>query len=431
MVADGDGKGGVERGSVSGAFDRILEKSSTLYRGNPEILRENYIPPRLLHRDEEIGRVVEILSPILKGESPSNLLIYGKIGTGKTAVMTQVKNDVARRTNLPSKVTFIGVNCANVDTHYALLQTLGNSVVEEESERIPTGWSLDRVYGAMRTNFDRRGGTLMLVLDEIDRLVNRSGDDVLYSISQMNADLRDARVGIIGISNDLMFTDKLDPRIRSRLNEEKILFPPYNSRQLRDILADRVGEVFEPGVVEGAVLDRCATYAAQENGDARRALALLRVSAQIAERGGSPHISEEHVIRAKSSLESDIISACVKTLPSQCKILLWSIVTSIERRRTPLPTGEAYDSYLGLCKHLGVEPLTSRSIYNHLSDMESLGLVRSPVVSKGRGGRTREITMAVPAQETIRALEGDEVLGPVAHQRIQNQRSLLHYGTGL
>lgn len=429
----GDGEqrpGGQGPGTVGEAFDRILQRSSTLYKGDPEVLRENYVPIRLLHRDTEIGQVVEILAPALKGESPSNLLVYGKIGTGKTAVVTQVRADVERRTNLPSRVSFVSVNCANVDTHYALLQTLGNSVTGDEGDRIPTGWSLDRVYATMKGLFDRRGGTILVVLDEIDRLVKRSGDGVLYTLSQMNQELKDSRVGIVGISNDLTFTDGLDPRIRSRLSEEKVLFPPYNARQLRDILQDRVNEVFAPGVVSPGVIDRCATYAAQENGDARRALALLRVSAQIAERNGAPRVTEEDVVKAKNNLETDIITACVRTLPAQCKVLLWSIVTTIERRRASLPTGEAYRGYAELCPKLKIERLTSRSIYNHLSEMETLGLINAELVSKGRGGRTREISLAVPARATLAALEEDPILNPLAHQRTQNQRSLLHYGIG-
>ncbi len=414
-------------GTVASAFNRILDKSTSLYKGSPDILRENYVPPRLLHRDREIERIVEILAPALKGETPSNIMIYGKIGTGKTAVITLIRMDMERRQGLPKPLTFITVNCGNVDTHYALLQTLGNSVAEDEESRIPTGWSLDRVYVTMRTLFEKRGGTILVVLDEIDKLVKRSGDNVLYTLSQINSELSASKVGLIGISNDLKFTDSIDARVRSRLNEEKILFPPYDWTQLRDILRDRVREVFSDEVVEAGVIERCAVYAAQENGDARRALALLRVSSQIAERTGSAVITEEHVHRAKASLETDIITDCVKTLPVQCKILLWSIVSATERRRVPLPTGEVYDGYADLCSRMGIPALTTRSIFNYISEMETLGLIHTELLSRGRGGRYRQVTIAVPAQETLHALEEDEMLLPLSKQRVQNQRSLYHY----
>ncbi len=418
------------KGSVTDVFDQILKRSSTLYRGNPDVLREAYVPPRLPHREEQIRRVAEVIAPALKGDTPSNLLIYGKIGTGKTAVVTQVRQDIARRGNLPKKIRFLAVNCATVDTHYALLQTLGNSLVDREEDRIPTGWSLDRVYSVFCSHCDRQGGTILLVLDEIDKLVKNSGNEVLYSLSQINTELKEARVGIIGISNDLKFTDNLDARVRSRLNEEKILFPPYDALQLRDILEDRAREVFAPNALEPGVLERCAAYAAQENGDARRALALLRVASQIAERSGVSQIRDEHVVQAKSSLERDIITECVRTLAPHYKLLLWAIVVTCERRRGSLPTGEVYENYTGVCHRLSVPPLHQRSISNHLADLEELGLIRAKVISKGRGGRTRQIDIAVPASETLNALEEDELLKGLSRRRGAGQTNLFRFETG-
>jgi cell division control protein 6 len=434
----GPGRSGAVRESppeaaspVKEVFDDILRQSSALYKGSPDVLREAYVPPRLPHREEEIRKVAQVLAPALRGETPSNLLIYGKIGTGKTAVVTQVRKDMARRTGLERPIRFVLANCANVDTHYALLQTLANSLVEKDEERIPTGWSLDRVYSAFCNICDRVGGTILLVLDEIDKLVKNSGDGVLYSLAQINTELKGARVGIIGISNDLHFTELLDARVRSRLNEEKILFPPYDADQLRDILEDRAREVFQPGVLQPGVLERCAAYAAQENGDARRALALLRVAAQIAERKGNKQIRDDDVIEAKSRLERDIITDCVKTLSPHYKILLWAIVASSERRGARgLETGAVYEAYRHVCQKAGASPLHFRSISNHLADLEDLGLIRARVISKGRGGRTREIEIAVPPQETLRALEEDSLLQPLSRSRGTGQTSLFRFGGG-
>ncbi|MCI4361495.1 MAG: AAA family ATPase, partial [Thermoplasmata archaeon] len=302
-------------------FDAILRNSSDLYRGHREILRESYIPPRLPHREHQIRQVAEVLGPALRGDVPSNLLIYGKIGTGKTAVVAQVRQDLLRRSDASGEIAFITVNCGNLDTAYGLLQTIGNTFATAESERIPTGWSMDRVQTAMRQLMDARGGIQILVLDEIDRLVARSGDGVLYTLSQINTELQSARLVIVGISNDLKFTNNLDARVRSRLNEEKILFPPYDATQLQDILRERAKEAFRDGVVDAGVIERCSAYAALENGDARRALALLRLAAELAERDRAKRITSDHVVKAKSRLERDILVECCRTLPPHCKVL--------------------------------------------------------------------------------------------------------------
>src|SRR5439155_1763053 len=137
-----------------------------------------------------------------------------------------------------------------------------------------------------------------VALDEIDKLVQKNGDDILYQLLKINDDLSKARVSLIGISNELTFTEYLDPRVRSRLADEKMVFPPYNADELYDILAERSRLAFENGTATDGVLQLIAALAAQEHGDARRALDLLRVSAELAERQGEEHITEEHVQRA-------------------------------------------------------------------------------------------------------------------------------------
>jgi len=413
--------------SAGELLDSILQSKSELFRGSREVLRDSYVPNRLPHREQQIREVAEVLAPALRGEVPSNLLIYGKIGTGKTAVVAQVRADMLRRTELASHLTFIYVNCGNIDLPYSLLQTVGNTFAHAESERIPTGWSLDRVQSAMCRLMDEKGGTILLVLDEIDRLVARSGDNVLYTLSQINTELDTARLVLVGISNDLKFTNQLDARVRSRLNEEKILFPPYDAVQLQDILRERAKEAFKDGIVDPGVIERCAAYAALENGDARRALALLRLSAEMAERDKAKRITPDHVVKAKNRLEQDIIVECVRTLPPHCKVLLYAILQSYERRRNGVLTGEVYDSYKRLAERLGLQPLHARSISNYVSELESLGLIRATIVSRGRGGRTREIIVDVPLTETMPALEEDPLLAPVGRPRSRGQMLLTNF----
>ena len=412
---------------ASEVFDSVLKYSTELFKGNREILRESYLPSRLPHREHQIRQVAEILAPALKGDVPSNLLIYGKIGTGKTAVVAQVRTDMQRRTDLTGHVTFVTVNCGNIDTPYSLLQTIGNTLAAKEEDRIPTGWSLDRVQAAMRSLMDATDGTLILILDEIDRLVARSGDGVLYTLSQINTELKKSRMVLVGISNDLKFTNNLDARVRSRLNEEKILFPPYDATQLQDILRDRAREVFRENVLDAGVIERCAAYAALENGDARRALALLRVAAEVAERDRAKRVTGDHVVRAKSRLEQDIIVDCCRTLPSHCKVLLYAILQTYERRRGGVLTGEVYEAYARLSQRLGLAPLHARSISNYLSELETLGLIRATIVSRGRGGRTREIVVDVPISETMPALEEDPLLAPLARPRTLSQTLLTNF----
>src|SRR5437667_13164 len=286
----------------------------TIFKMDREILRPSYIAERLPHRESHIDQLAQILVTALKGERPSNVLIFGKTGSGKTAVVKYIENEF-RKADGARMVQYFYLNCEIVDTPYGVLQSIGNKLIENFHQRIPfTGLSTDRVYNLLREKLDEEKRVVIVALDEIDKIVQKNGDDILYQLLKINDDLSKARVSIIGISNDLKFTEYLDPRVRSRLADEKMVFPPYNADELFDILSERARLAFENGTAEDGVLHLIAALAAQEHGDARRALDLLRVSAELAERQGDEHITDEHVQRAKNKIELDTVIEAVKSL---------------------------------------------------------------------------------------------------------------------
>jgi len=325
-----------------------------------------------------------------------------------------------------SRVDYLYMNCEVTDTQYSVLQNLGNRFIEDFDERIPfTGWSTERVYNILREKLDEERRVVVVVLDEIDKLIYKSGDDVLYHLTRINEDLKKAKVSILGISNDLKFTEFLDPRVKSRLSDEKMVFPPYNAEELKDILGQRADLAFDDGVIDESVTSLCAALAAQEHGDARRALDLLRVAAEIAERNNEDRITDEHVLRAKNQLELDCVIEAVKSLPTQSKLILLGIIMNEEMGATRMTTGDVYNMYKQLCRRTGMSVLTQRRITDLISELDMLGLVSARVKSFGRGGRTKEIQSSVPALETRRVLERDELLSNVRNFRLKFQTTLI------
>src|SRR5256886_5448427 len=332
----------------------------TIFKMDREILRPSYLPDRLPHRESHIGQLAQILVTALKGERPSNVLIFGKTGTGKTAVVKYIENEF-RKADGARMVHYLYLNCEIVDTPYGVLQSIGNKFIENFHQRIPfTGLSTDRVYSLLLEKLDEEKRVVIVALDEIDKLVQKNGDDTLYQLLKISDDLSKARVSLIGISNELTFTECLDPRARSRLADEKMVFPPYNADELHDILSERSRLAFENGTAADGVLQLIAALAAQEHGDARRALDLLRVSAELAERQGDGHITEEHVQRAKNKIELDTVIEAVKSLPTQSKLILLGILLNEEIGNTKLTTGEVYTTYRDLSRKTGGTPLKQR-----------------------------------------------------------------------
>lgn len=192
--------------------------------------------------------------------------------------------------------------------------------------------------------------------------------------------------------------DNIDPRVKSSLSEEDIVFAPYNAVQLQDILKERVKLAFREGVVKEGVIEKCAAFAAREHGDARRALDLLRIAGELAEREAKKEITIEFIDKANEKIERDKILEIVETEPKQFQLILFSIINLVESNKYPkIFTGDIYNNYQELCKKTSSEVLTQRRIGDIIAEFDMLGIINATVISKGRYGRTREIKLAIPA----------------------------------
>ncbi|WP_416838178.1 Cdc6/Cdc18 family protein [Haloferax sp. DFSO52] len=447
---------------AKGLFDDLLAGEPIFE--NKEVLRPSYTPHELPHRTDQINQMATILVSALRGETPSNILIYGKTGTGKTAsakFVSQELESTSQKYDVPCEVEYI--NCEVTDTQYRVLAQLANKFIEKNFERIDaeldrldemrtratedpnaledtpydsiaeideraeelstdademetvpmTGWPTDRVYTTFFDAVDYKERVVVIMLDEIDKLVEKSGDDTLYNLSRMNSELENSRISIMGISNDLKFTDFLDPRVKSSLGEEEIVFPPYDANQLRDILQHRADVAFKDGALTDDVIPLCAAFAAQEHGDARRALDLLRTAGELAERGQADTVEEAHVRQAQDKIELDRVVEVVRTLPTQSKIVLFAIILLEKNGVRNINTGEVFNIYKRLCEEIDADVLTQRRVTDLISELDMLGIVNAVVVSKGRYGRTKEISLSVPIDETEAVLLTDSRLGDI------------------
>ncbi len=396
---------------------------------NREAMRSTYMPSVLPHRENEINEIASILVPALRGETPSNIFIYGKTGTGKTIVTKFVGGELLKKgEEMGKQVNFIYINCEVVDTQYRLLQNIANHFIGEWSERIPfTGWPTDEVFSKLIQMMDKNKGVNVIILDEIDKL---KGDEALYNLSRINSNLNYAKVSIVGLSNDLKFTEFLDPRVKSSLGEENIIFPPYDAAELQDILNQRAEIALKPACLESDVVPLCAALAAQEHGDARRALDLLRMSAELAERQGVSSISKKFVRLAQNKIETDRVHEVVRTLPAQSKLILLAIILQQQhdlQKETvsPITTGEVYDIYKDLCRKVRTDPLTQRRIADLISELDMLGIITARVISKGRYGRTREIKLSSSSEEIMAVLKEDDVYDDLSNYKIGAQAQLI------
>lgn len=376
-------------------FEKFLEKKSLFI--NKEALQAKYTPEDIMHRDEQINYIAHILAPALRLEKPSNLFVYGKTGTGKTLSVRFTTNQMLKMTkekNIPLEVFYVNCKLKRVvDTEYRLIAELARFFGKD----IPTtGLPTDEVYNIFFKALDSEKRLVILVLDEIDQLVKKVGDEIIYNLTRINGELKNAQLSLIGISNDLIFADNLDPRVKSSLSEEELVFPPYNALQIQDIIRKRSEVAFKEDVIEAGVLEKCAAYAAREHGDARRALELLRVAGEITERKDLEKINLTALDLAEEKIERDRVFDIIKTQPKQFQAVIYSIFAIRDKNVRNIFTGEIYEYYKDLSSKINLRPLTQRRVSDVIAELDMLGIVNAKVISKGRYGRTREIVLTIP-----------------------------------
>ncbi len=374
-------------------FEHFLRQDSLFI--DKSVLSSAYMPDEVLYREEQIQEVANILAPALKIEKPSNLFIYGKTGTGKTLTIkyvTKSMQEIAAKNKI--QVMFIYLNCKLkrvADTEYRLIAQL----IKEFGQDVPaTGLPTDEIYTIFYRLLDEKKQIVLLLLDEIDQLTKKIGDEILYNLTRINSELKNSQICLIGISNNLIFSEHLDPRVRSSLSEEELIFPPYNALQIQDILRKRASKAFKENTVQSGVIEKCAAFAAREHGDVRRAIDLLRVAGELAERGGQITVTLSHLDDAERKVESDKILNVITNQPKQFQLVLYAIFL-INPQKKHFFTGEIYEVYATLCKQHKLNVLTQRRVSDILAELDTSGIINAEIISKGRYGRTRKISLSL------------------------------------
>jgi len=397
--------------NLENIFEKQLLRNTVFL--NKDIISPHHIPEKLPFREKQIEDITTGLSALINNSKPNNLFIYGKTGTGKTSTVKHVLDQLSVFVAKNNKNAFsCYVNCRSHSSKYKVLL---KSIRAFYPEKDFLGYSASFVYEKLLEFANDKQAHLILVLDEIDKV--KDIDDLVYSLSRGNDELGKGSITMIGISNNLMFKEKLDPRTKSSLCERELVFNPYNATELREILDERSGAAFKPNVVTEPAVSLAAAIAAQESGDARTAVMLMQRAGEIADSEQANTLTDVHVEKAKASVEEEIILSMISTLPQQQQLVLYAIAQLASQKdrglrkvtgeieKGVLYSGEIFETYLELAKKFDERTITSRWYRQYINELEMYGLILVTASGKGIKGQTRLIKLGFDANKIKGALE--------------------------
>ena len=370
------------------------------------VLEEDYTPSEILCRDDSLDELTDILKPIYKGRPPQNAFLYGDTGVGKTAVTKYLRNRLIndlgeKNSNLSNtdqlKLNDIWINCENFTTaghttsSYQVAVGIVNRLRESGNRITGTGYAPQDVYDIMYSELDSLSGTVLIILDEVDKI--GEDDTLLYELPRSRdiGYLEDVRVGVIGISNNYTFRKNLSPKVKDSLCETEIKFSPYDATELADILHNRAEQALYDGTYADGIINLVSALAYQEaSGSARRAIRLLRGSAEIAEGEGATQIQKEHVRQANEKIEYGNIVESIAEQDDEKLYILKSLAHLSLVEKTPARTRTVHQTYCRVVRayneESGNEPLTQRGMFNHLSKLVMFGFVNTIDRNAGAAG---------------------------------------------
>lgn len=371
-----------------------------------DVLREDYQPEEIVGRDEELQQYITALQPVINGDQPANIFLYGKAGVGKTActryLLRELKDDAAE---FDVDLTTIRTNCEDLSTSYQVAIQLINDLRDPEDHLKPTGYPRRQVNEWLWEELDAIGGTVIIVFDEVDHI---DDDSILYQIprARANGNLEESKVGIIGISNDFKFRESLSSKVQSSLCEKELQFPAYNANELRDILRQRADIAFFDDVVPHEVIAKCAAFGAKDAGDARQSLDLLMEAGDVAVEQDATQVTVDHVDQARESLERSRIVDGVAGLTQQGHLVLYALLMLHEEGDTPIRARDVQDRYEIICGRAAVDPLVPRRMRDHLGELSMLGIASRTERNRGEsGGRYYEYALDTNPDLLLEALD--------------------------
>ena len=413
--------------STGSIKDLILEQeeAASLIK-NRALLEPNEIvdEKRIVGRDSQLTDITQHLRVAISNERPPNLFLYGPSGTGKSLIINAVCSNILELCESRDiRFGVIQMNCQNVGTLgsavYELARKVANDVgatVEVPEHGIPNKKKWRELYRLINEHYD----TVVFILDELDMLIGRRDMEepafsrLLYQLSRAGStDEITAQISVTAITNDTKMMENVGSRALSSFTPEDVHFSDYDANQLREILWARE-DAFHEGALSNDVIPLAAAFAAQTNGDARKAIDLMRTAGSIAEKTNADQVREEHIREAQDKVEKNRVLEVTRGISTQKKLCLFATAAVARETGGAAKSPLGYRVYQYLAGTLDADQYHQETYVNKMKELTTYSLVETERKSQGpHSGSYLEFTFGEDPNTIIETLREDSRLKDV------------------
>jgi len=410
--------------------DRLQTESSGGVFAHKDLVRSDTIidEDRIVGRDNQLGRVVDNLRPVLQDEGIPDMLLSGPSGTGKSLIVHAVCKQIVELCESQGK-TFgvLSINCEGPKTADRAVYRLVKAAADDlgvdpgvPQTGVSTDQKLERLYELMREHYDG----VIFILDEIDMLEGpyqeAEFNSLIYQLSRARklGDF-DGPISLTTITNYTDFMKDLSSRAQSSYNPDDIFFDDYDATQLRSILKYR-RDAFKPEALADDVIPLVAALGSQTHGDARKAIDLFRWAGELAERRGSNTVTEDDVRDAQDKYTENRKLRHISGISTQKKLSIYAVAATAHYGGEEfewIPAGPAYETYQFIADTMDADKYSRETFVNHVTEQSTYGVLDFDRRGKGRGrGVHMYFTLSEKPETIIKTIREDSRFADLGHE---------------
>ena len=364
----------------------MLSWDESVFR-NEHVFEIDYVPESFLNRETQMESLKYALRPAVRGSRPLNVMAQGPPGTGKTTAVQILFDELRAQT----EVQAVRVNCQVNSTRYSVFSRLFEGVFDYEPPS--SGISFKKLFSQVTDRLVDGDQVLVVALDDVNYLFYESeASDTLYSLLRAHEEQGGAKIGVIVISSDLELDmiESLDGRVQSVFRPEEVYFPKYDEPEIVEILRERAERGFHDGVIDAPVLDRVAELTAEQGGDLRVGIDLLRRAGLKAEMRASRTVELQDVEEAYDTSKYVHLSRRLQGL-SDSETALVEVIAEHDGERA----GDIYDAFndrtdLGYTRYSEI-----------INKLDQLGIIDATYTDVDGRGRSRELSLNYDADAVL------------------------------
>ena len=372
---------------MSSYLDRI---GAGLILSRPEVFGFDFVPDLLVGREDIQSELAAILGSIAHPEGTGRVVITGPVGSGKTVLAKRFCQDIIRHLSDKRNIKRVHVNCRNAATPSRVMQKIVQDLDPGHPDR---GLGVGELLTSLRRMLQSSNTHLIVILDEVDHLLRRSGDDIIYKLMRIDED----REGVGTLSTILIsqeqVLDLLENAVISRVGRSNhVRIPPYDEKGLMKIISQRTELGLVTGTCPEEILNLIA-QAAAPSGDARQAIELLEGAAKRAEASGRSIIESKDVQRTVVTMPTNVDSMNIENLPPHAMLILLGLCRRLKKEES-VTSGETEKLYHVVCEEYDQAPKGHTTLWKHLKRLaqEDIVVTKTAKADVGRG-RTQHISM--------------------------------------